>query len=38
MLKHQMRTGEISPVVEVEEKINVETSSSTPQGLKELME
>jgi hypothetical protein len=38
MLKHQMRTGEVAPVEQKEEKIEVSTSSSTPQGLKELME
>jgi hypothetical protein len=38
MLKHQMRTGEAAPVEQKEEKIEVSTSSSTPQGLKELME
>jgi len=37
MLKHQMRTGEAAPV-EVEEKIEVKKDSSTPQGIKELME
>ena len=37
MLKHQMRTGETTPV-EVEEKIEVKKDSSTPQGIKELME
>ena len=36
MLKHQMRTGEAVPVEE--EKIEVNTASSTPKGLKELME
>jgi len=36
MLKHQMRTGEAVPVEE--KKIEVNTASSTPKGLKELME
>jgi len=38
MLKHQMRTGEVAQVEQKEEKIEVSTSSSTPKGLKELME
>jgi hypothetical protein len=38
MIKHQMRTGEVAPVEQKEEKIEVSISSSTPQGLKELME
>jgi len=38
MLKHQMRTGKVAPVEQKEEKIEVSTNSSTPQGLKELME
>jgi len=38
MLKHQMRTGKVAPVEQKEEKIEVSSGSSTPQGLKELME
>tara|TARA_R100001510_G_C7655258_1_gene214340 strand:- start:3976 stop:4704 length:729 start_codon:yes stop_codon:yes gene_type:complete len=38
MIKHQMRTGKATPIEQKEEKIEVSTNSSTPQGLKELME